>query len=70
MGLFYFRMPNGSISILPGKVSIPVDGAFLFQEEVEFVRQLTFVSIPVDGAFLFQVCGQDEMILAELFQSP
>jgi len=37
-------------------VSIPVDGAFLFQALDSFsalAKQL-FVSIPVDGAFLFQ----------------
>ncbi len=37
------------------KVSIPVDGAFLFQGGLSgHLAQVQEVSIPVDGAFLFQ----------------
>ena len=58
MGLFYFRqspVPPGLLQKLI--VSIPVDGAFLFQEGHEGLSRLSChgqVSIPVDGAFLFQ----------------
>jgi len=55
MGLFYFRAQVQSGQALE-IVSIPVDGAFLFQVIAKAYRKpsVTKVSIPVDGAFLFQ----------------
>jgi len=57
MGLFYFRWRlYPEESAFYSTVSIPVDGAFLFQvwdlDDLPFWSQ--GVSIPVDGAFLFQ----------------
>ena len=56
MGLFYFRSPANRQANTRRKVSIPVDGAFLFQVGIYWLHpeRSDGVSIPVDGAFLFQ----------------